>query len=325
MAAPQPKQKHRFCATWPHVSRCRHGQNCAFAHSREEITAPLLTPEEESYVPAAMTDEFFTQKFKTMWCPIGAQHDWQACMYAHTYQDARRPPSIGYGHQLCPFWNKKDTSLAYAQRCPLGPRCPHAHGAKEQLYHPRYFRTLVCRDLQRGRCPRGDLCAFFHKPSDKRPVPEPDVDYTVPLPKESLEQEWLDSFLNPPRFQESGGDDAPGMMPAGVPSLGSLMSPLTQIGMPTGYPAMMLQSPIKWRSAPGGFDEALNQGGMDGGRKDRQFEGFPMGQTPDSPSWGPMSAPTGMTAWMGVYEGLDSGYPGSYTDSGAQYGYNKWG
>jgi hypothetical protein len=31
-----------------------------------------------------------------LWCPIGAQHDWQTCAYAHTYQDARRKPSIGY-------------------------------------------------------------------------------------------------------------------------------------------------------------------------------------------------------------------------------------
>eukprot|EP00913_Durusdinium_trenchii_P033176 g31059.t1 len=29
-----------------------------------------------------------------------------------------------------------------------GLRCPYAHGAKEQLYHPRYFRTVVCRDLR---------------------------------------------------------------------------------------------------------------------------------------------------------------------------------
>merc|ERR1719188_675458 len=132
-----------------------------------------------------------------------SQHDWHSCMYAHTYQDVRRPPSIGYGHQLCPYWNKKDTSLPYSQRCPLGPRCPYAHGAKEQLYHPGYFRTLVCRDLQRRRCPRGQLCAFFHHPSDERPAgADSHVDYTVPLSKEAVPAEWLAYFMCPPRFQE---------------------------------------------------------------------------------------------------------------------------
>eukprot|EP00971_Amphidinium_carterae_P054298 1069764-Amphidinium_carterae.1 len=42
---------------------------------------------QEKKLPAAMNDAFFTDKFKTLWCPVGAQHDWQACLYAHTYQD----------------------------------------------------------------------------------------------------------------------------------------------------------------------------------------------------------------------------------------------
>jgi hypothetical protein len=157
-----------------------------------------------------MTDEFFTQRFKTLWCPIGGQHDWQGCMYAHTYQDARRVPTIGYGHQLCPYWNKKETSLAYAQRCPLGPRCPYSHGAKEQLYHPGYFRTLICRDLQRRRCPRAALCAFYHRQCDARQAgADEGVDYNNPLPKEALPAEWTRYFMCPPRFQEGEHEGAP--------------------------------------------------------------------------------------------------------------------
>jgi len=204
--------KQRFCATFPSVNRCRHGAACAFAHSREEVSAPLLTPEEETYVPEALTSEFFTDRFKVFWCPIGGQHDWHSCMYAHTYQDVRRPPSIGYGHQLCPYWNKKDTSLPYSQRCPLGPRCPYAHGAKEQLYHPGYFRTLVCRDLQRRRCPRGQLCAFYHKPSDERASgADSHVDYNRPLDKSQFPEDWFHYFMNPPRFQDvcDGPEDMP--------------------------------------------------------------------------------------------------------------------
>jgi len=226
-----PQQKQRYCATYPNISRCRHGVSCSFAHSRAEVTAPLLTPEEEAAAPESLTVEFFTEKFKTMWCPIGAQHDWQACMYAHTYQDVRRPPSLGYGHQLCPYWNKKETSLAYSQRCPLGPRCPFAHGAKEQLYHPNYFRTLVCRDLQRRRCPRAHLCAFFHREGDRRKIKHDPVDYSQPLPREAVPVQWLQRFLTPPRFQEATESYAPEYvmppMPPVMPNPMLQMTPLS--------------------------------------------------------------------------------------------------
>jgi len=210
----RPLHKERFCATFPDVSVCRHGSSCSFAHSREEVRAPLLSEQEEAAETEALTHEFFTQRFKTLWCPIGGQHDWQACMYAHTYQDVRRPPIIGYGHQLCPYWNKKDTSLAYSQRCPLGPRCPYAHGAKEQLYHPGYFRTLTCRDLLRRKCPRGRLCAFLHKQADggkaAAAASKADlVNYSAPLSKDSLPKDWVVYFLSPPRFQETASSTGP--------------------------------------------------------------------------------------------------------------------
>jgi len=244
-------QKQRFCATYPNVSRCRHGAHCAFAHSRDEVTAPLLSPEEEAAIPDALTVEFFTEKFKTMWCPIGAQHDWQACMYAHTYQDVRRPPALGYGHQLCPYWNKKETNLAYSQRCPLGPRCPFAHGAKEQLYHPNYFRTLVCRDLQRRRCPRAHLCAFFHRQTDCRKIKHDPVDYSRPLPEKAVPSEWLLHFLSPPKFQEATqeGLGIEHFMP-------SAMLPMHQIPQMPMYPAFCKED---WDSGTESTAEELHE------------------------------------------------------------------
>merc|ERR1719456_2132397 len=68
--------KHRFCASFPKTQMCKRGATCAFAHSREEIRTELLTEKEESHDAQALTDEFFTLKFKTLWCPIGKQHDW---------------------------------------------------------------------------------------------------------------------------------------------------------------------------------------------------------------------------------------------------------
>lgn len=194
-------QKARFCAFYPNVSQCRRGAGCSFAHTREEVQTKLLSLEEEQHQEGAMTQSFFTRKFKTLWCPIGAQHDWQTCVYAHTYQDARRQPSIGYGPQPCPFWQKKETRAAYSQRCPLGLRCPYSHGAKEQLYHPKYFRTVTCRDMQMKGCPRQRLCAFYHRRSEHRKQTSPDNhDYDHPLPAEVIDSDWAESFLNPPIF-----------------------------------------------------------------------------------------------------------------------------
>mmetsp|Transcript_53650 Transcript_53650/g.143501 ORF Transcript_53650/g.143501 Transcript_53650/m.143501 type:complete len:573 (-) Transcript_53650:275-1993(-) len=200
-------QKHRFCASYPNVHECARGAACAFAHSREEAATPLLSVEEENHEPAALTDVFFTCKFKTLWCPIGAQHNWQTCVYAHTYQDVRRVPAIGYGPLPCPYWSKKDTRLSYLQRCPLGLRCPYSHGAKEQLYHPKYFRTVVCRDLQLEGCPRQKFCAFYHPRSEQCAASVDDTDYTRPLRKEALPQDWVAYILAPPFFQETGEDE----------------------------------------------------------------------------------------------------------------------
>lgn len=141
-------------------------------------------------------------KFKTLWCPVGVQHDWQACVYAHNYQDARRQVTIGYGPRPCPYWAKKDGSADYAQRCPLGLRCPFSHGAKEQLYHPQYFRTVICRDLRAKACPRMKLCAFFHRRAERRKPPTDNTDYSMPLPEELLPKDWVTDFLAPP-FRDS--------------------------------------------------------------------------------------------------------------------------
>jgi hypothetical protein len=224
-------QKHRFCASYPNVGMCRRGAACVFAHSRDEVRTELCSELEESHDDASLCDDFFTQKFKTLWCPIGAQHDWQNCVYAHTYQDARRKPSIGYGPQPCPYWSKKDTRLSYLQRCPLGLRCPFSHGAKEQLYHPKYFRTVVCRDMKLKGCPRQQLCAFFHNKVEQRSVEEDKLDYKKPLKKDMVPQDWAQYFLSPPFSQE--GNDAESLF-VDVGSFWVHMNPEMMGQMPQG-------------------------------------------------------------------------------------------
>lgn len=191
--------KHRFCASYPHVASCRRGDACAFAHNREEIRTPLLAEEEEEQRAVALTNDFFMHRFKTLWCPVGVQHDWQTCVYAHNYQDARRHPSIGYGPRPCPYWKRKETALEYSQRCPLGVGCPFSHGAKEQLYHPTYFKTVTCQDWPNSNCPRGALCAFWHKRSQQRARPSDDeFNYKQAIPEKKLQEGLQIDFLSPP-------------------------------------------------------------------------------------------------------------------------------
>jgi len=196
--------KKRFCASYPKNNQCRRGSMCAFAHSRDEVRTPLLPLDEEQRFPQGLSDEFFMLRYKTLWCPVGMQHDWLKCPYAHNYQDARRPVSLGYGAALCPFWSRRQAGADYSQRCPLGIRCPFAHGAKEQLYHPHYFKTATCHDLKRKRCPRGDLCAFYHKRSEMRVAVADEVDYTKPLPEESFSPEWVAEFFAQPFATQEG-------------------------------------------------------------------------------------------------------------------------
>jgi hypothetical protein len=236
-----PMQKFRLCAYYPNVDNCRRKELCSFAHSREEITAPLLTEKEEEKLE--LSPEFFTERFKIHWCPIGVQHDWQTCVYAHNYQDARRDPRIGYGPRPCPFWEKKDRAPSYQARCPNGFSCPYAHGAKEQLYHPCYFKTVVCWDFHQSkkRCPRQSLCAFFHKKKLQRKQPEDTTDYEKPLSHEQMES-LQGYFKNPPFFSDekeamgiSGGRQQQSQQQQ--QGWGSPMQTVQPCG-PSGYPEM---------------------------------------------------------------------------------------
>jgi len=75
---------------------------------------------------------------------------------------------------------------SYVDRCCWGFACPHAHGSKEQLYHPSYYKTHPCTDTHTlGECPRGgaEICAFYHGPHDRRYIDaEIAFHYDRPLP-----------------------------------------------------------------------------------------------------------------------------------------------
>jgi hypothetical protein len=150
------------------------------------------------------SEDFIAHEFKTQWCPIGGPHDWENCVYAHTYRDWRRAPLIGYTSRPCPHWQQSiatgSRELTYSERCPRGIACPMAHGAKEQLYHPQFYKTSPCSE---ANCKRGSLCAFMHGPDDARQLlpDEHKQQLRDPIPgvAETLEKHQP-SYWNPPRY-----------------------------------------------------------------------------------------------------------------------------
>lgn len=185
--------------------RCPRGQVCAFAHARHELLVPHFSKAEEE----DPSEDFITWHFKTQWCPIGGPHDWEVCVYAHTYRDWRRTPSIGYSSWPCPHWMQSvaagPSELEYEMRCPRGMACSLAHGAKEQLYHPHFYKTSPCSEVS---CKRGPLCAFMHGESDARgPAPAPITEEAVakamqgPLKwAEATLAHYQPSYCQPPRY-----------------------------------------------------------------------------------------------------------------------------
>jgi len=188
------------------ATRCPRGRLCAFAHSRQELLVPHFSKEEEE----DPTEEFIAWHFKTQWCPIGGPHDWETCVYAHTYRDWRRTPAIGYASWPCTAWSQSvasgPTELVYHLRCPNGMACPLAHGAKEQLYHPHFYKTSPCSE---GNCKRGPLCAFTHGEADTRgPAPAPVSAEEAAAKAMQGPMQWAEatlahhqpSYCNPPRY-----------------------------------------------------------------------------------------------------------------------------
>jgi len=199
------------------AKRCPRGRYCAFAHSRQELLVPHFGEAEE----ADPSEEFIAHRFKTQWCPIGGPHDWENCVYAHTYRDWRRTPLIGYSSRPCPQWTRSiangSPELNYDDRCPRGMACPLAHGSKEQLYHPQFYKTSPCSETF---CKRGSLCAFTHGPHDTRhPSQEEDNAQSAEDHKKNvmeLLERYQPTFWNPPKYHqlEDPGRGSPGFMSA---------------------------------------------------------------------------------------------------------------
>jgi hypothetical protein len=250
--------KRRFCAYYPDTEKCKRGADCAFAHSREEYRGSLLPAEEEH--EGWHSDDFYMTAFKTLWCPLRKQHDWRNCVYAHNYLDIRRRPEIGYGPQACPHWDSSSHLATYEAGCPQGIHCPYSHGAKEQLYHPASFKTVLCWDnLSPEGCPRSSSCVFFHNEKESRVEVAEGMSYDYDKLLDEKEVEKLQAeFLAPrPSLSEiperkkaakpSRKKDAASAPPATLVSSEASQVPCVMVPVPVMIPAPMAQLAMQYQ------------------------------------------------------------------------------
>ena len=89
------KYKSKFCQTYPgRVDSCDYGDLCAFAHHESELSVDVLDKMEYDA-------DFYMFHFKTVWCPFSDKdHQRDACVYAHNWQDFRRKPHLFDEHSL---------------------------------------------------------------------------------------------------------------------------------------------------------------------------------------------------------------------------------
>lgn len=83
--------------------------------------------------------------FKSEFCPFSKiKHDRFSCVYAHNWQDYKRPFEPRIKPKLCPNWNLEKEVLVYRDGCPNEHFCDYCHGWKELEYHIKNFRKKKC-------------------------------------------------------------------------------------------------------------------------------------------------------------------------------------
>jgi hypothetical protein len=165
----------KFCSNYPsRLSLCEYGLYCSFAHSEDEIKVDLIHS-------CKRDTDFYMKLYKTVWCPFNSNHEKAACVYAHNWQDYRRPLKTGYSSTPCPNW-KTSSFVGSCEEggCPEGLLCGMCHGWKELEFHPQIYKTKACQTADCGKV----SCPFFH--TDDRRVtatkPAPSLHRTASCP-----------------------------------------------------------------------------------------------------------------------------------------------
>jgi hypothetical protein len=150
--------KRKYCKDFIEAGRCKYAEFCALAHSDYElkITPLHLLP---------ITKDFLLFYFKTEFCPFSKiHHERFTCVYAHNWQDYKRPFFKELKPVPCKKWDKDKEVLEYKDGCPYGFSCDCCHGWKEAEYHIQNFKKFVCK--KGSQCERKEVCSFRHDELD---------------------------------------------------------------------------------------------------------------------------------------------------------------
>lgn len=153
--------KKKYCQEFIELEECKFGEVCALAHSDQDLKIRPLHL-------MSIDLDFFLFHFKSEFCPFGKiEHNRFTCVYAHNWQDFKRP-FRDYSPEQCPHWSTDKTVVRYEDACPFGFACRMCHGWKERDYHPLRFKTAPCENKV---CNRKHICCFKH--SDASQVDQP--------------------------------------------------------------------------------------------------------------------------------------------------------
>lgn len=154
--------KKKYCKDFIEKASCKYEEYCAMAHSDCELK---ITP----LHLLSIDKNFLLFSFKSEFCPFSKiSHDRFKCVYAHNWQDFKRPFSESIKPVACKAWDKNKEILEYEQGCERGFDCASCHGWKELEYHLANFKRHPCQKAR--QCERKEVCSFVHPGEETEPT-----------------------------------------------------------------------------------------------------------------------------------------------------------
>lgn len=167
--------KKKYCKDFIENGSCKFGVFCALAHSDLELKIKPLHL-------MTIDRDFLLFHFKSEFCPFSKiEHDRFKCVYAHNWQDYKRPFVNGLRPVPCKNWDKEKEIVVYEDGCPQGNDCDYCHGWKECEYHYLNFKKYDCK--KNSQCERKEICSFKHNESELNEMINEDEEFFLPTKK----------------------------------------------------------------------------------------------------------------------------------------------
>ena len=181
--------KKKYCKEFIEKGNCKFGIYCALAHGDMELKIKPLHL-------MRIDKDFLLFHFKSEYCPFSKiEHDRFKCVYAHNWQDYKRPFMMNLKAIPCKNWNKEKEIINYEEGCHEGINCEYCHGWKECEYHYFNFKKFDCK--KGALCERKEVCSFKHNESEGNDTLDYEDEFFVPIAKnEPLNQESPITYLN---------------------------------------------------------------------------------------------------------------------------------